>query len=149
MALFAERAQRKGLILSPRIADDVPPALCGNSTRLQQALSNLLANAIKFSERGTVAVHMDLDQRPPEQCLEFSATRYNELTGSQAHVTHVRFSVVDHGIGMAPRAFNRLFQPFVQADGSTTRKYGGTGLGLAICKQLVEVSDGRTDRSGE
>lgn len=95
MALFAERAQRRGLILSPRIADDVPPALCGNSTRLQQALSNLLANAIKFSERGTVAVHTDLDQRPPEQCLEFSATRYNELNGSQAHVTHVRFSVVD------------------------------------------------------
>lgn len=117
MALFAERAQRKGLILSSRIADDVFPALWGDPTRLQQVLSNLLANGIKFSERGTVAVHIDLDQRPPEQCLEFPATRYNELTGSQAHVTHVRFSVVNHGIGTASSAFNRLFQPFVQADG--------------------------------
>ncbi len=149
MALFAERAQRKGLLLNSHIADDVPPVLCGDPTRLQQVLSNLLANAIKFSERGTVTVHVDLDQRPPEQRLEFPAPKDNESTGDQPHVTHLRFSVVDNGIGIEPGAFSKLFQPFVQADGSTTRKYGGTGLGLAICKQLVELMGGHIGAESE
>ena len=149
MALFAERAQRKGLFLNSHIADDVPPVLCGDPTRLQQVLSNLLANAIKFSERGTVTVHVDLDQRPPEQRLEFPAPKDNESTGDQPHVTHLRFSVVDNGIGIEPGAFSKLFQPFVQADGSTTRKYGGTGLGLAICKQLVELMGGHIGAESE
>ncbi len=149
MALFAERAQRKGLILSSRIADDIPALLCGDPNRLQQVLSNLLANAIKFSERGTVSLLVELDQQPPEQRLEFPATRYNESSASQASVTHVRFSVVDNGIGISPNAFSKLFQPFVQADGSTTRKYGGTGLGLAICKQLVELMGGHIGAESE
>ena len=149
MALFGERAQRKGLVLSSRIAEDVPPLLCGDPNRLQQVLSNLLANAIKFSERGTVSVLVDLDQRPPEQRLEFPATTYNESAADQSPVTHVRFSVVDNGIGIAPGAFSKLFQPFVQADGSTTRKYGGTGLGLAICKQLVELMGGHIGAESE
>ncbi|MBS0170503.1 MAG: response regulator [Nitrospira sp.] len=149
MALFAERAQQKGLILDSRIADEVPAALCGDPTRLQQVLSNLLANAIKFSEQGTVSVVVDLDQPPPEQRLEFPAASDHGATGTQAHVAHVRFSVVDHGIGIAPAAFSKLFQPFVQADGSTTRKYGGTGLGLAICKQLVELMGGHIGAESE
>lgn len=149
MALFGERAQRKGLVLSSRIAEDVPPLLCGDPNRLQQVLSNLLANAIKFSERGTVSVLVDLDQRPPEQRLEFPATTYNESAADESPVTHVRFSVVDNGIGIAPGAFSKLFQPFVQADGSTTRKYGGTGLGLAICKQLVELMGGHIGAESE
>lgn len=142
LALFAERAQRKGLLLHSHIADNVPAALCGDPTRLQQVLSNLLANAIKFSDRGTVSLLVDLDQRPPEQRLEFPVTTYGETSSNAEHITHVRFSVVDSGIGIAPSAFATLFQPFVQADGSTTRKYGGTGLGLAICKQLVELMGG-------
>lgn len=142
LALFGERAKRKGLLLTSRISQDVPTALCGDPARLQQILSNLLANAIKFSDHGTVSILVELDQRPPEQRLEFPATRYGELSAQQDRVTHLRFSVSDNGIGIAPSAVAKLFQPFVQADGSTTRKYGGTGLGLAICKQLVELMGG-------
>ena len=149
MALFTERAQRKGLVLTSQIADGVPTGLLGDPSRLQQILSNLLANAIKFSDHGTVFVHVDLDQRPPEQRLEFPATRYGETAADHDRVIHVRFSVCDNGIGIAPSAFSKLFQPFVQADGSTTRKYGGTGLGLAICKQLVELMGGHIGAESE
>ncbi|HMU31122.1 MAG TPA: ATP-binding protein [Nitrospira sp.] len=131
------------------MADDVPAALCGDPTRLQQILSNLLANAIKFSDRGTVSLTVDLDQRPSEQRLEFPATSYGELSSTASRISHVRFSVADNGIGIAPNAFAKLFQPFVQADGSTTRKYGGTGLGLAICKQLVELMGGHIGAESE
>ncbi len=149
LALFAERAQRKGLLLHSQIAEDVPTALCGDPTRLQQVLSNLLANAIKFSDRGTVSLVVDLDQRPAEQRLEFPATSYGELSSNTTRISYVRFSVADNGIGIAPSAFAKLFQPFVQADGSTTRKYGGTGLGLAICKQLVDLMGGHIGAESE
>jgi signal transduction histidine kinase len=149
MALFEERARRKGLALTSRVAEDVPFVLCGDPVRLQQILSNLLANAIKFTDRGTVSVLVDLDQRPIEQRLEFPASRYGEFSAHHDRVTHVRFSVSDTGIGIAPNAFTKLFQPFVQADGSTTRKYGGTGLGLAICKQLVELMGGHIGAESE
>jgi signal transduction histidine kinase len=149
LALFAERARRKGLLLTSKIAEGVPSALYGDPARLQQILSNLLANAIKFSDQGTVSVLVDLDHRPSGQRLEFPATRYGELAALHERVTHIRFSVADHGIGIAPSAFTRLFQPFVQADGSTTRKYGGTGLGLAICKQLVELMGGHIGAESE
>jgi len=142
MTLFTERAHRKGLLLTSRIADGVPSILLGDPFRLQQILSNLLANAIKFSDHGRISVQVDIDERPPEQRLEFPATRYGETSADHEPVTHIRFSVSDTGIGIAPSAFSKLFQPFVQADGSTTRKYGGTGLGLAICKQLVELMGG-------
>jgi signal transduction histidine kinase len=149
VALFTERAQRKGLVLTSHIADVVPTALLGDPCRLQQILSNLLSNAIKFSDHGTVSVHVELDQRPPEQRLEFPAIRYGETSGDLNRVVHVRFSVFDNGIGIAPNAFSKLFQPFVQADGSTSRKYGGTGLGLAICKQLVELMGGHIGAESE
>lgn len=149
LALFAERAQRKGLLLTARIEEGVPSALWGDPMRIQQILSNLLANAIKFSEQGTVSVLVDLDHRPSEQRLEFPATRFDQLPAPDSRVAHVRFSVTDHGIGIAPNAFTKLFQPFVQADGSTTRKYGGTGLGLAICKQLVELMGGHIGAESE
>jgi len=140
MALFGERAQRKGLVLSSRIAEDVPPLLCGDPNRLQQVLSNLLANAIKFSERGTVSVLVDLDQRPPEQRLEFPATTYNESAADESPVTHVRFSVVDNGIGIAPGAFSKLFQPFVHQ--KIWRDWPGIGD-----LQTARGIDGGTHRS--
>ena len=149
IALFTERTQRKGLTLTSRIADGVPSGLLGDPSRLQQILSNLLANAIKFSDHGTVSVRVDLDGRPAEQRLEFPATRYGEMSADHSRVIHVRFSVYDNGIGIAPSAFSKLFQPFVQADGSTTRKYGGTGLGLAISKQLVELMGGHIGAESE
>lgn len=149
IALFSERAQRKGLALTSRIADGVPSRLLGDPSRLQQIVSNLLANAIKFSDQGTVSVQVDLDERPPEQRLEFPVTRYGETSADHRRVIHVRFSVFDKGIGIAPSAFSKLFQPFVQADGSTTRKYGGTGLGLAISKQLVELMGGHIGAESE
>lgn len=149
IALFTERAQRKGLTLTSRIADGVPSGLLGDPSRLQQILSNLLANAIKFSDHGAVSVRVDLDGRPAEQRLEFPATRYGETSADHSRVVHIRFSVYDNGIGIAPSAFSKLFQPFVQADGSTTRKYGGTGLGLAISKQLVELLGGHIGAESE
>lgn len=149
LALFTERARRKGLVLTSRIAEGVPTTLYGDPTRLQQILSNLLANAVKFSDHGTVSVHVDLAQRQPDRRLEFPAVGYDGSSTPEDPATYIRFSVSDHGIGIPSEAFSKLFQPFVQADGSTTRKYGGTGLGLAICKQLAELMGGHIGAESE
>src|SRR5206468_4239512 len=101
-------------------------------TRLRQVLVNLVGNAFKFTENGTVTVRVErmLDDQPGDG-------------QQQARLHLIRFSVEDTGIGIDPRALPRLFQQFEQADASTTRRYGGTGLGLAICRQLVELMGGR------
>ena len=118
LALFAERAQSKRLELLGAIAPEVPDALQGDPTRLRQILSNLLANAIKFTAEGEVAL------------------------GVSRVADRLRFEVSDTGIGIAPEASARLFQAFEQADSSTTRRFGGTGLGLAISKELVRLMGG-------
>jgi signal transduction histidine kinase/ActR/RegA family two-component response regulator len=124
--MLAGQARAKGLKLACRIEDDVPATVVGDARRLSQVLVNLIANAIKFTERGEVIVSL---QRPAQQ------------DGADGRCL-LRFAVRDSGIGIAPDVQPRLFQPFAQADSSTTRKYGGTGLGLAICRQLIDLMGG-------
>jgi signal transduction histidine kinase len=113
----------KGLGFKLELDEALPAQLVGDSLRIRQVLTNLVANAVKFTEAGHVRVSVEL-VRPLQ------------------HDLLVRFEVEDTGIGVSDAAMARLFQPFSQADASTTRRYGGTGLGLAICRQLVELMGG-------
>ena len=122
--LVAQRAESKGLELLVHTAGDVPHRLVGDPLRLQQVLTNLAGNAVKFTERGSVQVRVArTDAGGPSGGL-------------------LRFEIQDTGIGMTPEQSARLFQPFAQADASTTRRFGGTGLGLSISKHLVERMGG-------
>jgi signal transduction histidine kinase/DNA-binding NarL/FixJ family response regulator/HPt (histidine-containing phosphotransfer) domain-containing protein len=137
--MLAEHAHRKGIRLASTIAADAPLALRGDPTRLRQILTNLLANAIKFTERGEVRVTVKptLGDRPP------TASQAVSDTGRPSPASCLlTFEVQDTGIGIPADVQERLFQPFTQADESMTRKYGGTGLGLAIAKQLVQMMNG-------
>ena len=144
VGLFQERAHSKGMTLSGLIQAEVPTWLHGDSGRLRQILNNLLANAVKFTEHGEIVVRADVEEKPGKQNPLDSElpARLTRVTGRTGHLVSVRFSVSDTGIGIAKESCARIFQPFVQADGSNTRTYGGTGLGLAICQQLVELMGG-------
>jgi len=122
--LFASEARAKGLELHNHVDPAVPAQLVGDPTRLRQVLTNLVGNALKFTAQGEVEIAMSLEEESAEGAL-------------------VRVAVRDTGIGIAPEAQARLFEPFTQADASTTRRYGGTGLGLAICKRLVDLMGGQ------
>ena len=126
MALWESRLQGKGLNFSIEVAPGVAPVLRSDPTRIRQVLFNLLGNAAKFTEQGSVT--LDISQR--------------DLADGKLEL---RLAVTDTGIGIAPDARSRLFSKFSQADGSVTRKYGGSGLGLAICKDLAEILGGEID----
>jgi signal transduction histidine kinase/CheY-like chemotaxis protein/HPt (histidine-containing phosphotransfer) domain-containing protein len=121
--LFGPRAHAKGLELACRIGEGIPRLLRADPVRLRQVLTNLVGNAIKFTERGEVVLRVD-------------------LAAEAEGVAVVRFEIRDTGIGIPPEMQARIFDVFAQADSSTTRRYGGTGLGLTIAKQLVEMMGG-------
>ncbi len=121
--LFTAAARSKRIDLSTYIAPDVPTLLRGDSGRLRQILLNLVGNAIKFTAEGEVTIRMTHNRATDTHCV-------------------LTVEVADTGIGIAESACAHLFQPFMQADGSTTRNFGGTGLGLAISKQLVTLMNG-------
>ncbi len=121
--MFAERAYAKGVEIASLVELDVPTALRGDPFRLRQVLTNLVSNALKFTENGGIVLRARLVDEPDGLAV-------------------IRYEVSDTGIGMTPEQKALLFRSFSQADTSTTRKYGGTGLGLAISKQLVELMGG-------
>jgi signal transduction histidine kinase/ActR/RegA family two-component response regulator len=123
LRLLSVTARNKRLALTSTVAPDVPTHLWGDAGRLRQILLNLVGNAIKFTERGTVTVHVTFDASTDEAGL-------------------LRVAVADTGVGVSPEQQARLFQSFSQADASTTRRFGGTGLGLAISRQLAELMGG-------
>ncbi|OUR62991.1 hypothetical protein A9Q74_01890 [Colwellia sp. 39_35_sub15_T18] len=117
------KAHDKGLELILNVDKNIPPKLIGDSYRLQQIIVNLISNAVKFTEIGTICIKLQIKEDREQQLM-------------------LQFSVIDTGIGMTEEQQSRLFQSFSQADDSVTRKYGGTGLGLAISKQLSELMNG-------
>ncbi|MBS1189317.1 MAG: hypothetical protein H6R10_1109 [Rhodocyclaceae bacterium] len=117
--LFLSQAAAKGLDLSAHLAPAVPLRLIGDAAGIRRVLTNLVGNAIKFTDRGRIALSVDMDS-----------------------AGQIRFSVSDTGIGIAPEHQTAIFDSFTQADTSTTRRFGGSGLGLAICKQLVQLLGG-------
>ncbi|MCP4752363.1 MAG: response regulator, partial [Proteobacteria bacterium] len=122
--LISLKAHEKGLEIVYFTAADVPQNLVGDPLRLGQVMTNLANNAVKFTEKGEVAVLITLENR-------------------KGNTVRLRFTTRDTGIGLTPDELSRLFQPFTQADGSITRKYGGTGLGLTICRHIVEMMNGK------
>jgi Signal transduction histidine kinase len=123
LALFNHQARESQIQVTADYAQDCPPFVYGDSTRVRQVLLNILGNAFKFTERGSIHV----------------SARGTPLADGRVMV---EIAVADTGIGIEPEQLHRLFKPFSQADSSTTRRFGGTGLGLAICKQLVELMGG-------
>ena len=128
--LFWERAVAKGVDLAGYVAPNVPETITGDPVRLNQILSNLVNNALKFTESGHVIVSVKRIPTSTHECM-------------------LEFSVEDSGIGITEEQQERIFEAFSQADQSTTRKFGGTGLGLAICRSLVDAMGGAIDVSSE
>ena len=124
------RAEEKGLKLDAVIASDLPAMVLGDPARLQQVLMNLVGNAIKFTERGSIRINMDVQERLSDAIM-------------------LRCTVTDTGIGIAPDRLAHVFDEFTQAESDHTRRFGGTGLGLTICKRLVDMQGGNIGVASE
>lgn len=125
-SMFFGQAAKKGIELKLEMSDEVPRIIEGDETRIRQIINNLLSNAVKFTHEGEVSLGVGC---------------YGEWTAGEE--CEIEFEISDTGIGMTGDQLDKLFHPFLQADSSTTRKFGGTGLGLAICKRLAEAMGGR------
>lgn len=135
LGLFTKEAEAKGIELSQQRIGELPAVVIGDETRLRQILINLLGNAIKFTEKGAVVLRVS---------AQTSATNPQQY--------RFGFEIEDTGVGIPTEALERIFEPFSQADSSTTRRFGGTGLGLTICRRLVQAMDGQltvNSRMGE
>ncbi|MCX7970871.1 MAG: response regulator [Negativicutes bacterium] len=128
VALVTAKARERGNSINQDIDPRISGRVYGDPTRVRQVLLNLLSNAVKFTENGEIAIRVSWQQ--------------SDTNGKGEASGNIRFEVADNGIGMTDVQLRRLFQPFSQADASTTRKYGGTGLGLTICKRLIELMGG-------
>jgi two-component system sensor histidine kinase/response regulator len=124
LSLFSQVARTKNLELLYRVAPTVPNHLVGDPSRLRQIINNLIGNALKFTQAGEVLLDVEVEDSTPGKII-------------------LHIHVTDTGIGMSTKQQAQIFEPFTQADGSTTRKYGGTGLGLSISKSLIEMMGGR------
>lgn len=136
LAMLAPQAHRQKLDLLGLVYDDVPLQVKSDPLRLKQLLTNLVSNALKFTEQGEVVVRIMLDDAAPE-------------TVEVGQKCSLRVAVSDTGVGLNASQRQKLFQAFSQADTSQTRQFGGTGLGLAICKQLVQQMGGQIDLDSE
>jgi signal transduction histidine kinase/DNA-binding response OmpR family regulator len=142
--LFSRQAGAKGVEVSCVIQNDVPEIVCGDPMRLRQIMSNLVGNAVKFTDSGEIVLGVSLAPREDDATRTATAAISTDVT--------LQITVKDSGIGMSQEVQTNLFAAFTQADSSTTRKYGGTGLGLAITKKLVEAMSGSievTSAAGE
>jgi PAS domain S-box-containing protein len=150
VAILAEQARQHGLQLEAQVDAALAGPLRGDPIRLRQVLLNLVGNAIKFTPSGSVTIRVtrcELRVTSDERSVEREALAGPATTDAHSQLAArtsqlVRFEVRDTGIGIAPDVQARLFQPFTQADSSTTRRYGGTGLGLAICRRLLGLMGG-------
>jgi signal transduction histidine kinase/FixJ family two-component response regulator len=130
-ALMGIRAREKNIAFRTLYEGPIPKTIRSDPTRLRQVLLNLAGNAVKFTEQGEVRLEVRV------------------LDGGGSEPSHFEFAVVDTGIGLDPDQMGRLFRPFVQADSSTTRRFGGTGLGLAISARIVELMGGRIEATSQ
>ncbi len=133
IGIFRKAALDKQVELTLSVAERVPHHLMGDATRIRQVLTNLINNAVKFTERGSIHVRVS---------AESNACAAPVNVNGPYPACHLRIEVADTGVGIPPDRIDRLFQSFSQVDASTNRRFGGTGLGLAICKRLVEMMTG-------
>jgi len=149
IALSINHAEKKDIDIYPIIDPSVPDALVGDPTRLRQVLVNLMSNAVKFTKRGEVTIYVRSRNNPIEDSIksEEGMTPVKEIRS--VNIINLEIGVKDTGIGIRPDKLDQLFEPFAQADASTTRQYGGTGLGLTISKNLVELMGGTMNASSQ